>query len=129
MKFQLEINENVDFILVFKTINDTNQEVTAEMPSIKDTSSQSDDNPLNYRKTAKLLGVSERFLTRFLVENGYAYRGTDGNAYAFDKYVEQGLFWNHYYNNRSNGHHGMQTRVTRKGIAFIAKLLEAEKMK
>ncbi len=129
MKLQIEINENVDFIIVFRKINDASQEAIPEVPSIKETTAQSDENPLNYRQTAKLLGVSDRFLTRFLVENGYAYRGADGNAYAFDKYVEQGFFWNHHYNNRSNGHHGMQTRITRKGIAFIAKLLEAEKHK
>lgn len=128
MKFQIEINENVDFIIVFRKINDASLEATPEMPSIEDTSAQSDENPLNYTQTAKLLGVSVRFLTRFLVENGYAYRGADGNAYAFDKYVKRGLFQNFHYNSRT-GHHGIQTRITKKGIAFIAKLLQAEKQK
>ncbi len=128
MKLQIEINENVDFIIVFRKINDASREAIPEVPSIKETTAQSDENPLNYRQTAKLLGVSDRFLTRFLVENGYAYRGADGNAYAFDKYVEHGLFRNAHYHSH-NGHHGIQTRITKKGIAFIAKLLQAETQK
>ncbi len=136
MKITVETRGNSDYIIIFRKLVDTIPQTTSESTStaaesaVKCEANQvMDENPLNYRQTAKLLGVSDRFLTRFLVENGYAYRGSDGNAYALNKYVEQGFFWNHHYNNRSNGHHGMQTRVTRKGIAFIAKLLEAEKHK
>ena len=128
MKLQIEINDNIDFIIAFGKINDASQEATSEVPSTKEPTVQSDENPLNYTQTAKIFGIGVRFLTRFLVENGYAYRSADGNAYAFDNYVKQGLFQNFHYYSR-NGHHGVQTRITPKGIAFIAKLLEAEKLK
>ncbi len=128
MKLQIEIKENVDFIFVFRNVNDAGQEATPEVPSIKETTVESDENSLNFNDTAKLLGVRRRDMMALLESQGYIYRDAERKPYAFDKYVEQGLFQNIPYHCR-NGHHGMYTRITKKGIAFIAELLQAEKLK
>lgn len=135
MKIIVEARGNCDCIIICRTLVDTIPQTTSESTSTAaetavecEANQTTDENTLNYRQTAKFLGISVRFLTRFLVENGYAYRGADGNAYAFDKYVKRGLFQNFHYNSPT-GHHGIQTRITKKGVAFIAKLLQAEKQK
>ncbi len=128
MKFKIEINENDDFIIVFKRINDSSPETIPEVPSIKETTVQADENPLNFSNTAKFLGVKRKDMMNLLESQGYIRRNDERKPYAPDDYVQQGLFQNFHYNSRT-GHHGIQTRITKKGIAFIAKLLQDEKQK
>lgn len=128
MKLQIEINENVDFIIVFRKINDASQEAKPEVTSIKETTVESDENPMNFTDTAKLLGVKRKDMLALLESQGYICRDDERKPYALDKYVKQGLFQNIPYHCR-NGHHGMHTRITKKGIAFIAELLQVEKLK
>lgn len=128
MKFKIEINENDDFIIVFKRINDLSPETIPEVPFIKETAVQADENPLNLSNTAKFLGVKRKDMMNLLESQDYIRRNDERKPYAPDDYVQQGLFQNVHYHS-CNGHHGIQTRVTRKGVSFIAKLLEADKQK
>ena len=128
MKMQIEMNESIDFVIIFRKMNDASQEATPEIPSIKETAVRSDEKLLNFTDTAELLGVKRKDMMALLESQGYIRRNDERKPYALDNYVQQGLFQNVHYHSY-NGHHGIQTRITPKGIAFIAKLLEAEKLK
>ncbi len=135
MKITVETRENCDYIIICRTLVDTIPQTiskptsTAPETAVKCEANQAmDENPLNFSKTAKLLGVRRRDMMNLLESQGYIYRDDERKPYALDKYVKQGLFQNIPYHCR-NGHHGMHTRITKKGIAFIAELLQVEKLK
>ena len=135
MKITVETRGNSDYIIIFRKLVDTILQTTSESTStvaesaVKCEANQvMDENPLNFTDTAKLLGIKRKDMMNFLESHGYIRRNDEGKPYALDNYVQQGLFRNAHYHSH-NGHHGIQTRITPKGIAFIAKLLEAEKLK
>lgn len=126
MKF--EINENDDFIIIFKKINGASLKATPNMPSIKETTVESDKNSINFTDTAKLLGVKRKDMMALLESQGCICRDDERKPYALDKYVKQGLFQNVRFHS-GNGYRGTHTRITKKGITFIAELLQADKLK
>lgn len=128
MKVQIEMNESIDFVIIFRKINDASQEAKPEVTSIKETTVESDENSLNFSKTAKLLGVKRKDMMALLESQGYICRDAERKPYALDKYVKQGLFQNVRFHS-GNGYRGTHTRITKKGITFIAELLQADKLK
>lgn len=98
------------------------------MPSIKETTVESDKNSINFTDTAKLLGVKRKDMMALLESQGCICRDDERKPYALDKYVKQGLFQNVRFHS-GNGYRGTHTRITKKGITFIAELLQADKLK
>lgn len=128
MKVQIEMNESIDFVIIFRKMNDASQEATPEVPSIKETAVRSDEKLLNFTDTAELLGVKRKDMMALLESQGYICRDADRKPYALDKYVKQGLFQNVRFHS-GNGYRGTHTRITKKGITFIAELLKTDKLK
>ncbi|MCD8001942.1 MAG: phage antirepressor KilAC domain-containing protein, partial [Oscillospiraceae bacterium] len=75
----------------------------------------------NLRETAKELAVSERKLTRFLVDAELAYRAPGGHLLPYSKTSNEGLFVVRDYINR-NGHRGSYMLISPKGKLLLHSL-------
>lgn len=75
----------------------------------------------NLRETAKELAVSERKLTRFLIDAELAYRAPGGHLLPYSKPSNEGLFVVRDYINR-NGHRGSYMLISPKGKLLLHSL-------
>lgn len=78
------------------------------------------------RETAKILRVPERAMIDYLVDDGLLFRQS-GNLLPYQKYHAKGLF-DVKTGTTEHGHNYTQTRVTSKGIEYIASRYASELM-
>ncbi|WNO30032.1 antirepressor protein [Oceanotoga phage vB_OteS-UFV02] len=76
----------------------------------------------NFRDTAKELGIGQKKLITWLLDNGYLYRDTKKNLKAYQCYIDKGLF--EYKDFVKGGFSSTQTLVTVKGKETIRLLIK-----
>ena len=76
----------------------------------------------SFRETAKALGVGQKALVSFLLEEKYIYRNGRGYLTAYQTHVKDGLFEIKEFYNEKSEYQGFQTFVTQKGRARFLKL-------
>lgn len=79
------------------------------------------------RETAKILKMPEKAMIQRLVEDRILYRQSNNNLLPYDKYYKRELFAVKT-GTAEHGHNFTQTRVTSKGMAFIANRYASELM-
>lgn len=76
----------------------------------------------NFRDTAKELGIGQKKLITWLLDNGYLYRDKKKNLKAYQLYIDKGLF--EYKDFVKGGFSSTQTLVTVKGKETIRLLIK-----
>lgn len=80
-------------------------------------------NNLNFRDTAKLLGIGEKAFIFMLIDNKYIYRDAKGKLKPIAKYVDK-YFVLKEWNREENGKAGTQTLITVKGREYFKKIVD-----
>lgn len=80
-------------------------------------------NNLNFRDTAKLLGIGEKAFIFMLIDNKYIYRDAKGKLKPIAKYVDK-YFVLKEWNREENGKAGTQTLITVRGREYFKKIVD-----
>lgn len=80
-------------------------------------------NNLNFRDTAKLLGIGEKAFIFMLIDNKCIYRDAKGKLKPIAKYVDK-YFVLKEWNREENGKAGTQTLITVKGREYFKKIVD-----
>lgn len=80
-------------------------------------------NNLNFRDTAKLLGIGEKAFIFMLIDNKYIYRDVKGKLKPIAKYVNK-YFVLKEWNREENGKAGTQTLITVEGREYFKKMVD-----
>ncbi len=124
------INDPNSFVELLKALakeKDKNRELEEEIataePKVKYYNKLVDSGLLvNFRTSAKEIGVKPNTFTAFLVNKGYLFRNKKGNLLPYQTFVNNGLFEVKEF--CSNSFVGSQTLLTAKGRGFFSKLFE-----
>lgn len=79
---------------------------------------------VNFRDSAKEIGISQSQFVGWLLENGYVYRDIRGEIKPMEQYMGSGLFEMKPYQNQYNGHTGTRTYVTPRGLSTFKIMLD-----
>ena len=79
---------------------------------------------VNFRDSAKEIGISQSQFIGWLLENGYVYRDIHGEIKPMEQYMGSGLFEMKPYQNQYNGHTGTRTYVTPRGLSAFKIMLD-----
>lgn len=79
---------------------------------------------VNFRDSAKEIGISQSQFVGWLLENGYVYRDIHGEIKPMEQYMGSGLFEMKPYQNQYNGHTGTRTYVTPRGLSTFKIMLD-----
>lgn len=81
---------------------------------------------VNFRDSAKEIGISQTQFTGWLIDNGYVYMTLTRELRPMEPYMKSDFFQMKPYQNPYNGYKGSRTYITGRGLAAFKKLIDSE---